>query len=224
MSEAMTVETLAEAEWLLLNYWTRVRHPFQTPKGGWSDVDVLAYDPETKHLVIAESKVRGGKTAVFGYSEDSHRKRGAFSTWDNNDYLSFLRHVPLLCRDGIPFAHFGEQVHRLTVQLISNYAISRSLMEDAKASALALIPFDPQPAFEVSIQLDSTIDVIARIIELQHSSTQGKRYGHPVIDLVREINRFLHPELRFAGRDQAALKELKVQSIERFLGAVTADH
>ncbi|MBU4185423.1 MAG: hypothetical protein KKI12_06545 [Proteobacteria bacterium] len=64
MSEAMTSESIVEAEWLLKGYWTKMRFAFQTDKGGWSDVDILAYHPESKHLVISESKVRGPKGVI----------------------------------------------------------------------------------------------------------------------------------------------------------------
>lgn len=59
MAEAMTVETIVEADWQMRGFWTRLRFPLQTPKGAWSDIDLIAYNPEDRHLVIAESKVRG---------------------------------------------------------------------------------------------------------------------------------------------------------------------
>lgn len=68
MSELMHSEAIIEAEWLLKGYWTKPRFAFQTLKGGWSDVDILAHNPETKHLVIAESKVRGPKSHVYAYT------------------------------------------------------------------------------------------------------------------------------------------------------------
>lgn len=72
MSEVMTSESIIEAEWLLKGYWSKMRFAFKTPKGAWSDVDVLAYNPEEKHLVISESKVRGPKNIVCGYTKHSY--------------------------------------------------------------------------------------------------------------------------------------------------------
>ena len=44
MSEAMTVEMVIEAEWILKGgYWSKLRYPFQIKNGGWSDIDVLSY-------------------------------------------------------------------------------------------------------------------------------------------------------------------------------------
>jgi hypothetical protein len=54
MAEAMTVETIVEADWQMRGFWTRLRFPLQTPKGGWSDIDLVAYNPEDQHLAIAE--------------------------------------------------------------------------------------------------------------------------------------------------------------------------
>ena len=56
MSEAMISESIVEAEWILQGYWTRMRYPYQTDKSGWSDIDVLAYNPESKHLVYRSQR------------------------------------------------------------------------------------------------------------------------------------------------------------------------
>ena len=46
MAEAMTVELIAESEWVLKGDWTKVRAPVNTT----ADVDVLAYCPKRRHL------------------------------------------------------------------------------------------------------------------------------------------------------------------------------
>ena len=74
MSEAMTVETIVEADWKMNGFWTKLRFPLRTQKGSWSDIDILAYHPETKVLVIAESKVRGNKKAIYAYTRESQQK------------------------------------------------------------------------------------------------------------------------------------------------------
>ena len=48
MSEVMVSEGIIESYWLLQDYWTRVRFAYQTQNGGWSDIDVVAYNPETR--------------------------------------------------------------------------------------------------------------------------------------------------------------------------------
>ena len=93
MSEVMTSESIIEAEWLLKGYWTKPRFAFQTEGGDWSDIDVLAYHPEQKHLVVAESKVQTGKKVVFAYNESAKSKYGPITSYASH-YLKFCRHLP----------------------------------------------------------------------------------------------------------------------------------
>src|SRR3990172_2998720 len=115
MSEAMTVETIVEAYWQMQGgYWTRLRYPFQTKKSGWSDIDILAYNPEKKILVIAESKVRGPKRDVYVYTKDSKKKYGDIFDFDYGvGYLSFLSHLKTVCSDGLLFSNFEKMVDKV---------------------------------------------------------------------------------------------------------------
>ena len=87
MAEAMTAESIVEAEWVLNGYWAKMRFAFQTDKGAWSDVDILAYNPETKHLVISESKVRGSKDNVFAYTKYTEQEYGSILKYDDDNYF-----------------------------------------------------------------------------------------------------------------------------------------
>ena len=100
MSEVMVSEGIIESYWLLKDYWTRVRFAYQTENGGWSDIDVVAYDPETRHLVIAESKVRGPKKAIYAYTELTQDKYGSLLDYDGNNYFSSLRICPAFAAMG----------------------------------------------------------------------------------------------------------------------------
>jgi hypothetical protein len=82
MAEAMTVETIIEADWQMQGYWTKVRVPLRTAKGSWSDIDVVAYHPERRHFVLCESKVRGPKQAVYAYTAHSKREYGSIMDFD----------------------------------------------------------------------------------------------------------------------------------------------
>jgi len=106
MAEAMTVETILEADLLLRGFWTRVRFPLRTPNGGWSDIDVLGYDPVRRELVLAESKVRGPKKDVFAFTRATRKKYGNIFKFDLKDngkpnYFSFLRNIKQACKDGV---------------------------------------------------------------------------------------------------------------------------
>ncbi len=231
MSEVMTVETIIEAEWLLKNYWTKMRFAYRPHGHGWSDVDVLAYHPEKKNLVIAESKVRGPKKSILAYTEDTKASRGTILKSSGypkkNTYFLFLQNLPKICEDGVVFNNFGKMVKTLTVQHVSNYVIAEDLKDEACKSVrqaalkqLKKCRTRLPSNLEVKVELDSTLDVIARIIELENDHQQGRRYGHPVLDIAREINRYVHPKVNRAGRGKARTEPVKDQAVKQFAEAI----
>jgi len=219
MSEAMTSESIVEAEWLLKGYWTKLRFAFQTDKGGWSDVDILAYKPESKHLIVSESKVRGPKDHVYAYTAHTASKYGSIIKYDEDNYFSFLRHLPKLCEDGTIFNNFERMVRKFTVQLVCNYAVHDNMRHKVNADIKKVVDKHRLPVL-VDFQLDTTIDVLARIIEAERKSKQGRRYGHPILDMAREINRYFFPVIRYAGQMKSDKKELHSQVLTNFLKAL----
>lgn len=226
MSEVMTVESIIEAEWQLRGYWTKARFAFKTEKNQWSDADVLAYHPEKKKLVIAESKVRGPKKKVFAFNQQTRKQHGTildFSAHVNGkktNHFDFIRHLHRICSDGVVFSDFGTMVDTLVVQHVSNYAIIDDLKEEArecvlKAARQSLSKCNPAPPKKLKIeaQLDTTLEVVARIIVHENAHEQGRRYGHPVLDMAREINRYLHPKIRGAGGNKADIAAVKQHAI-----------
>jgi len=209
MSEAMTVETIIEAYWQMQQgFWTRLRFPLRTKN--WSDIDVLAYNPVSHILVIAESKVGGNKKSLYVYTEESHKKYEDILEWDHGDYFGFLSHIKLACKDGTIFDNFEKMVKKLIVQVVSNYVILDNVKRDAQEVIKKKIRGDVPTKVELEIMLDSTLDVISHIITSENKSSQGRRYGHPVIDIARELNRYMRPKLRYAGKNKTAIeKELK---------------
>jgi len=227
MSEVMTVESIIEAEWQLRGYWTKTRFAFRTEKNQWSDADVLAYHPEEKKFVIAESKARGPKKKVFAFNEQTKGKYGSileFSTHINSkktNHFDFIRHLYRICSDGVVFSDFGKMVDTLVVQHVSNYAIVDDLKEEARECVLEaarqnLSKCNPAPPkkLKIEVQLDTTLQVVARIIESENKHEQGRRYGHPVLDMAREINRYLHPKVSYAGHKRAEIASVKEQAIK----------
>src|SRR4030067_228141 len=106
MSEAMTVETIVEADWQMRGLWTKLRYPLQTSSGGWADIDILAYNPESRELVIAESKVRGPKKTIYAFTSYTRKRYGSILQYDGDNYFSFLRHIKLACTNGKIFSDF----------------------------------------------------------------------------------------------------------------------
>ena len=219
MSEAMTSESIVEAEWLLLGYWSKMRFAFQVENGSWSDVDILAYNPESKHLVISESKVRGPKDNVYAYTEHTKQKYGSILQYDGDNYFSFLRHLPILCKDGVVFTDFKKMVKTLTVQLVSNYVVTQEVRGAAMASIEKEILKLKLPV-KINFKLDFTLSVIARVIAAEKESGQGRRYGHPVLDIAREINRYFYPSVRYAGRNSEVTEKVKQEAIQEFISAL----
>ena len=213
MSEAMTSELIVESEWLLKGYWTKMRFAYQNKKGGWSDIDILAYNPETKNLVISESKVRGPKKNIFAYFEHTKEKYGSILEFDEG-YFSFIENLPYICSDGVVFNNFSKMVKSITIQLVSNYVIANELKNEAEQSVLKIVKeFSPVCKVKHEIMLDTTIDVIARVIRLENEHGQGRRYGHPMLDIAREINRYFNPNVLYAGQGKAKTDPVRKQAI-----------
>lgn len=219
MSEVMVSEGIIESYWLLKDYWTRVRFAYQTPNGGWSDIDVVAYNPETQHLVIAESKVRGPKKAIYAYTEATEKKYGSLLDYDGNNYFSFLENLPLICSDGIIFKDFSRMVKKLTVQLVSNYVIAQDVSDAAKATVLERVQqLLPELSCEIDVMLDSTMAIMVQLIEQENEMTKGRRYGNAMLDIAREINRYAHPQIKYAGIGNK--ETLKAQMITPLIEAL----
>lgn len=206
MSEAMTVETIVEAYWRLQGYWTTLRFPFQTEGRGWSDIDILAYHPEKKVVVISESKVRGPKRDVYAYTNFSRKKYGDIFEYDEVGYLSFLKNIKLICSNRGVFKEFKMMVKKVIIQLVSNYYIDDLMMPKVRNDIYWKIKNSIPNGIKPEIRLDTTFQIICEIIKLEQSSSQGRRYGHPVIDIARELNRYLMANVKYAGGHKEALK------------------
>lgn len=221
MAEVMTVEMILEADWILQGFWTKPRFPLRTTNGDWSDIDVLAYSPEAQHLVISESKVCGPKNMVYAYTAYTQAQYGDILAYDGDNYFKFLRHIARVCESGVVFSDFQRMVKRLTVQLVSNCFVS----EDVKPAAIQAIEARIRPdvceGITLDVRLETTLEVICRILAWEDERIQGRRYGHPVIDIARELNRYLHPQVRYAGRDRQSTSDVKdalVKTLRKLFG------
>jgi len=135
MSEIMTSEAIIEARWILEGYWTKPRYAYQTKKGGWSDIDVLSYNPETKHLVISESKVQGRSKAVFAWTKEYETLKGQkLHEWEegSDNYLGFIGNLRTIVDDANIFSDFDKYVKKLTIHFVSNYVIAKDMEDKVK--------------------------------------------------------------------------------------------
>jgi hypothetical protein len=209
MAEAMTVETILEADLLLRGFWTRVRFPFQTAKGGWSDIDVLGYQPERRELVLAESKVRGPKKEVYAFTRDTKERYGDILKFDDANYFSFLDNVAQACDDGVLFKSFAKMVGTLTIQVVSNYYIAPECRVDARETIAKRVRPSVPTKVKVHVELETTLDVIARVIREENKHEQGRRHGNAMLDIAREINRYMHPNIRYAGHSKLSAEQIR---------------
>jgi len=220
----MTVETIVEAYWRLQGYWTKLRFPFQKERGGWSDIDILAYHPEEKSLVISESKVRGSKRDIYAYTKYSREEYGTIFEYDKEkkkeNYLAFLRNVKCICSNKTVFRNFRGMVNSLIVQLVSNYFIDNDVLQEVKKDIFKRIEDSIPAGVKTEIRLDTTLEIICEIIKLEGKSPQGRRYGHPVIDIARELNRYLHPDIRYTGKEKKMIEGIKGKLRKTFLDSL----
>lgn len=143
-------------------------------------------------------------------------------SYDGDNYFSFLGQLPQYCVDGGPiFERFSKEVDRLTIQLVSNYVIQLSLMEEATQTVVDRIrELVPIPGLDVAVMLDTTLDVLARVVCHERRLDQGRRHGHPVIDIARELNRYIHPRVRHAGRGKSKTEAVRQRGLESFWTAI----
>jgi hypothetical protein len=97
-------------------------------------------------------------------------------------------------------------VKKVIIQLVSNYYIDDLMMPKVRNDIFRKIKNSIPNRIEIEIRLDTTFHIICQIIKLEKSSLQGRRYGHPVIDIARELNRYLIPNVKYAGGRKEALK------------------
>jgi hypothetical protein len=224
MAEAMTVELIIDAYWSVKGYWTHPRFSFQTVKGGWSDFDVVAYHPTDKVLVISESKVRGRATYVYAFNlytkKYIKRKDGSsnFAEWESGpkDYLNFVSNIHYIWENNLIFdsrKKFKESVSELIIQLASNYEIAPELLAESKESVrdffLSKTSGCPLAKKAISVDLTTPFSLYCEIQSMIIEDPQGRRYGNPVLDLARELNRFLYPKVLQGGQGPSSLVKQK---------------
>jgi hypothetical protein len=218
MAEAMTVELIIDAYWTLKGFFTRPRMSFKI-KSGWSDFDVIAYHPSKRVLVVSESKARGQATDVFAYNP--HTKRYAkkkyncstFGEYEEEDYLNFISDS---------YKKFKQSVSELIIQLVSNYTITPELLPESERSVRGLL-FEsvsrcPLRKEAIHVNLTTPFHLFCEIQSTIVNKPQGHRYGNPILDLARELNRYLYPKVSYGGQGASALlkKETNKQFLESF--------
>jgi len=100
-------------------------------------------------------------------------------------------------------------VDSLTIQLVSNYYVEPECKKGAHATIFKRVPASVRKRVKVRIELETTLDVMARIISKENEYPQGRRYGNAMLDIARELNRYMHPSIKYAGRGRASTDPIK---------------
>ncbi|MBE2252435.1 MAG: hypothetical protein IAE78_23080 [Myxococcus sp.] len=202
--EAMASEGLVAAAWEFEGLLTRVRWPIKVPSG-YSDVDVIGVD--------AAGRVRFGECKVRGPARRVLVGETNFGDW-LGDWAGFLGNIKPLVGDQRPaWIPKPEQISQLEIWFCGNVwfrsAGERAAAEDDLAElARKSCPKELRPRVQARIRSTSDLlfglirDVRRRVIDEEH----GKRFGHPLVDSIRELVRFLNPKPTNGGRvsDQIA--------------------
>lgn len=168
-------------------------------------------------MVISESKARGQKKDVFVYQKEPGYNFFQFDK-DMGNYLSFLSHIRDVCFGDRIFKNFRGMVRTVVVQLVSNYYIKECDLPEVKKDIYKRVKRDVPKNVEVQIRLDTTIKIFCEIIKRVNADRRGRGYGYPVLDIAREINRYINPKISYAGKEKnRIIKDLRAmfnQSLE----------
>lgn len=93
-------------------------------------------------------------------------------------------------------------VRTLVVQLVSNYYIKDRDLPEVKKDIYKRVKRDVPKNVAVQIRLDTIFKIFWEIIKLVNADRRGRRYGHPVLDIAREMNRYVNPKLTYAGKEK----------------------
>lgn len=209
--EAMSVESLLLAAWEEDGYVGKTRVPLAR-----SDVDVLAVHAASGSVRLGEAKVRDGSQTVYvvdeasmaGIVESPHRD---FTAWMEDVWSGWLDNLPLLWDDqgrpAVPWLPPLAQVQEVQAVFCCNLFVfcGRAGPDEALARA-ADRALRKKPAvaarldagLRVTAAVKPTVEVVAdlaRAVSARIEAGYGRRFGDPFKDVVRELHRYLGPDL-----------------------------
>lgn len=201
--ERMAVEGLVASLWQLEDFFTRTRVPVKVP-GGYSDVDVVGVDADG-HVRLAECKVRGPARWVGVVNGD-------FTDWlDDRSWGGSLANVERLWEEMPQWLPYRRQTASLEFWFVANVwfpdpathaASERSFTNLVRASA----PHGLRA--KTTGRILTTRDLILSSIQEVRAKSEedwGRRYGDPVLDVLRELVRYSKPKPGGGGRRARSL-------------------
>lgn len=214
--EAMSVESLLLSAWEEDGYVGKTRVPI-----GDSDIDVLAIQPGSNIVRFGETKVTEGsqKVSILDAANLAlfEAEKSDIVEW-LEAWSDWLRNLEVLWNsDGhakVPWIPEAGQLGEVQVVFCASLQV---LDEREKADAALkrevykrlarnpLIKKQLEAGMQVNARLQSTVEVLMDLIESvckRIDSGYGRRFGSPIKDVVREIHRYLTPQLSRIPKDE----------------------
>ncbi len=212
--EAMAIEALVATVWELDEYLTRARWAVPTDSGQYSDIDVVGVAGQAVRL--AECKVRGPAATVWVVPEGVD-----IEGW-LGDWADSLVNVDRLW--GAPPAWLP-QGRDATIEFwycanvwFPSVAVRRAA--DAQLTRLAAARA-PRHGDRVEARFYTTLDLVIMAVERVRSAVEGRgrRFGDPILDVIRELVRYT--SARASGGGRGASAQIVEESVARLAAAVT---
>ena len=201
--EAMALETLVASVWKLEGFLSVTRHPVRVT-GGYSDIDIVGIRADGS-VRMAECKARGPARCV-NVEAVSH---GWSCDWDDS-----LANVARVWNSPPPWLPLAAKTKMLEFHLVGNVWFPSKDTRDRAETRLtqALRQHVPRALrsrarARVFSSAELFTSAIRRVRTDIVDDKWGKRYGDPLLDALRELVRYAHPEPKGARGMRNAIQE-----------------
>lgn len=201
--EAMAAESLVACAWELDGFLTKIRWPVRSPHGQFSDIDVVGVNAEGS-VRFAECKVPWGPRAIRVVDRSFAKN---FGHEEPCNWLDRADNIRRIWADSPPWLPNKRDVKSVEFWICANVWFSdEAAREAAKRSVYTSVRKKcPRELKDlVTIEIRSTRDVLFQVVtgvrKSIHQDRHGRRFGHPILDAVRELLRYTHPAPSGGGR------------------------
>lgn len=209
--EAMAAESLVASAWELDGFLTKLRCPVRTESGQASDIDVIGINA-AGIVRLAECKVPWGARHIQVIQDDLPE-----------GWLASAANIERLWN--APPEWFPRQVEELEFWLCANLWFPDEESEKRAHNNVYqyVRPLCPHGLRgKLSIKIKSTRDVLLNVISGVKGRVivegQGRRFGQPVLDTVRELVRYSNPIPHGGGQVGAQIRAETRAELLRVLG------
>lgn len=217
--EPMSIERLLLANWEEEGFIGKNRVPIDR-----EDLDVLALNPNTKTIRIGQVKVRGGSQLIEVVDDLDLARMTAFGTdfesWLVGDWASWLKTLPKAWdNNGMPVVPWLPPISQVDVIEVvfscnhRDFTRQSKVIDDSLQRAVErhlrqnkALPNRLDAGMVVRGKVCSTLELVCNLFRLVfrriHEDSYGRRFGDPFKDLVREVHRYLYPELHWIPKNK----------------------